>query len=57
MKSSILNYITKEKSDILLKSTINKYIEEKKLLEKKLTIDYYILENDKEDKGKKRSKS
>lgn len=57
MKSSILNYITKEKSDVLLKSTISKYIKDKKVAEKKLTIDYYILENDKEDKGKKGPKA
>lgn len=57
MKSKILNFISKEKADELLVQTINKYTKEKKLHKEKLIIDYYILENDKEDKGKKSAKS
>ena len=57
MESKILNYITKEKADQLLINTINKYIKEKKDSTKKLVIDYYIYENDKEDKGKKSEKA
>lgn len=57
MKSKILNYITKEKADQLLIKTIDKYTEVKKDSTKKLIIDYYIYENDKEDKGKKSKKA
>jgi len=53
MKSQILNYISVEKADKILSYTINKYIKGKINKDNKLLIDYYILENDKEDTGKK----
>ncbi|PLY05819.1 MAG: hypothetical protein C0625_11835 [Arcobacter sp.] len=57
MKSEILNYISIEKADKILINSINKHINEKKEAHKKLIIDYYIYENDKEDKGKKSDKA
>ena len=57
MESKILNYISKEKADELLVKTIDKYLGEEKDSVKKLIIDYYIYENDKEDKGKKSEKA
>lgn len=57
MESKILNFITKEKADKLLVNSIKKYQKEVKNLDKKLIIDYYIYENDKEDKGKKSDKA
>jgi len=57
MKTKILNYISKEKADDFLENSINKYIKEHKKNQKKLLIDYYIYENDKEDKGKKSKKA
>ncbi|XPV70488.1 MAG: hypothetical protein ACNI25_07870 [Halarcobacter sp.] len=53
MESKILNYISTKKADLILKNSINKYIKNKNSMDKKLLIDYYILENDKEDIGKK----
>jgi hypothetical protein len=53
MKSQILNYISVEKADKILTYTIKKYLKNDNNDNDKLLIDYYILENDKEDKGKK----
>ncbi len=57
MDSKILNFITKEKADKLLIDIIGKYRNKDIQLEEKLIIDYYIYENDKEDKGKKSKKA
>lgn len=57
MKSKIDTYINIKKANKILKEKINSYINKKIELKKKLLIDYYILENDKEDKGKKSSKA
>lgn len=56
MESSILNYIDTNKLDLLLKKEIEPYIKNQKNNSKKLLIDYYILENDKEDPSKKGDK-
>ncbi len=56
MESQIDKHICEEKANEYLNETINKYVKDKKLKDKKLLIDYYILENDKEDKGKKGTK-
>lgn len=56
MKSQILNHISIEKSDEYLLESINPYLTTKTPNNKKLIIDYYIYENDKEDKGKKGTK-
>ncbi len=53
MKSKILNYITTQKADAILENILSKYKTKATNLDKKLLIDYYILENDREDKGKK----
>ena len=53
MKSKILNFISKEEADIFLEKIIKTYIKSDIKSEKNLLIDYYIYENDKEDKGKK----
>ena len=57
MKSKILKYISIEHANKLLIKTIDKYTSKKKHSEKKLLIEYYIYENDKEDKGKKSKKA
>lgn len=56
MKSQILNHISLEKSDNYLLNSIKPYLKTKVAKDKKLIIDYYIYENDKEDKGKKGTK-
>ncbi len=56
MKSHLINILTKEQSDEKLKTVIEKYIDKNSTENKdnkKLLIDYYIYENDKEDRGKK----
>ena len=55
MKSYLINILNKEQSDEILQKIINKYLvsNEQKIEEKKLSINYYIYENDKEDTGKK----
>ena len=55
MKSHLINILTKERSDEKLKTVIEKYLNKNstKNLDKKILIDYYIYENDKEDNGKK----
>lgn len=57
MESKILNFISKDKADNFLNKSIKKYIKKEKTSQKKLLIDYYIYENDKEDKGKKSKKA
>ena len=60
MKSHLINILTKEQSDEKLKKIIDKYINEKPITnkdDKKLLIDYYIYENDKEDSGKKNNEA
>lgn len=56
MKSQISNHICEEKANEHLEKVIKPYLKEKIPSGKKLLIDYYILENDKEDKGKKGTK-
>jgi len=56
MESKILNYINVEKADEILLSVLKKYQKEQISKNDKLIIDYYILENDKEDTGKKGTK-
>ena len=56
MKSNLVNILTKEQADEKLEKIIKGYIETSAQTnsdDKKLLIDYYIYENDKEDKGKK----
>jgi len=56
MKSNLINILTKEQADEKLEKIIKGYIETSAQTnsdDKKLLIDYYIYENDKEDKGKK----
>jgi hypothetical protein len=56
MKSNLINILTKEQTDESLKKVIDKYInsiDNQIKNDKKLLIDYYIYENDKEDIGKK----
>lgn len=55
MKSHLIDILTKEQSDEKLKDVIDKYLSSKdtKASNKKLLINYYIYENDKEDRGKK----
>ena len=61
MESKILNYISIEEADKFLENSIKKIQENQKINTKssdeKLIIDYYIYENDKEDKGKKSDKA
>ena len=57
MKSKILNYISIKEANLYLKNSIEKYSTNTKYSEEKLLIDYYIWENDKEDKGKKSDKA
>jgi hypothetical protein len=57
MKSNLVNILTKEQADEKLEKIIKTYIVDTNTQinsdDKKLLIDYYIYENDKEDKGKK----
>lgn len=59
MKSHLKDILTKEQSDELLKNIINKYLisMEQKNQDKKVSINYYVYENDKEDSGKKNSEA
>lgn len=57
MQSQILNHISIKKADEFLEKSISIFLKKNKESEKKLLIDYYIYENDKEDKGKKSSKA
>jgi mRNA-degrading endonuclease YafQ of YafQ-DinJ toxin-antitoxin module len=57
MKSNLVNLLTKEQADEKLENVIKNYLEDSSTQaipnENKLSINYYIYENDKEDKGKK----
>lgn len=57
MKSNLVNLLTKEQADEKLEKIIKSYIVETNTQaatsENKFSINYYIYENDKEDKGKK----
>ncbi len=55
MKSHLIDILTKEQSDEKLKKVIDKYLSSNytKISDKKALLNYYIYENDKEDKGKK----
>lgn len=53
MESKILDFTSTKELDLILKNTIAKYSKKSVKNKNKLLIDYYILENDKEDKGKK----
>ena len=54
MKSNLINLLTKEQADEKLEKIIKNYIEDTSTQaipnENKLSINYYIYENDKEDK-------
>ena len=56
MKSDIENHITLQGVDAMIREQVNLLSNEKKS-DKKLLIDYFIYENDKDDPGKKREKS
>ena len=58
MKSHLINNLSKEQSDEKLEKIIEKYLDKNLNLninknDKKVLINYYVYENDKEDKGKK----
>jgi hypothetical protein len=58
MKSHLINILSKEQSDEKLEKIIEKYLDKNLNLninknDKKVLINYYVYENDKEDKGKK----
>lgn len=53
MQSKLINILSKEEAEKRLKNIINKHVKTKKEANKKLQINYYIYENDKEDKRKK----
>ena len=57
MKSNLINLLNKEQADKKLIEVISKHAISEKKENEKIIIDYYIYENDKEDKGKKGSKS
>jgi hypothetical protein len=57
MPSHLVNVLTVEQADEILNSILKKHITSNTPNDKKLLIDYYIYENDKEDKGKKGAKS
>ncbi|KAB7885333.1 hypothetical protein [Poseidonibacter ostreae] len=57
MPSHLINILTVEQADETLNKVLNTYIKYDIPNDKKLLIDYYIYENDKEDKGKKGPKS
>lgn len=57
METMILNHTSIEKIDKILEDSINKIKTEIKPSNEKLIIDYYVYENDKEDKGKKSDKA
>jgi hypothetical protein len=57
MKSHLIEILSKEQSDEILKKVIQKYIYKDLYTNKKVLIDYYIYENDKADSGKKNDKA
>lgn len=57
MKSVLVNHYSKEKLQTEIDEVLSSYFTSNKDSKKKLEIDYYIYENDKEDKGKKNKKA
>lgn len=57
MESHLVNILSKEQADENLVKIIEKYVENKTPNDKKVLIDYYIYENDKNDPDKKGDKS
>ena len=57
MPSHLKDILTITQADKMLNSILKTHIKSNTPNEKKLIIDYYIYENDKEDKGKKGAKS
>ena len=57
MKSNLINILTKEKADDLLKEVLVKNLSINQNSNEKLTIEYYVYENDKEDTNKKNSEA
>lgn len=57
MPSNLINILTIKQTNETLENVLKKYITSNVPNNKKLIIDYYIYENDKEDKGKKGLKS
>lgn len=57
MQTQIANYMDIKRANEYLIQSINIYSKEAKQNNKKLQIEYYIYENDKEDKGKKSKKA
>lgn len=57
MKSHLIEILSKEQSDEILKKVIQKYTYKDIYTNKKVLIDYYVYENDKEDSGKKNDKA
>lgn len=56
MDSQILNHIDEKRANEFLEKSIALYATQPVAKDEKLLIDYYILENDKEDTGKKGTK-
>jgi len=57
MPSKLKNILTKDEADTILISLLNPYVSNKRNNARKLIIDYYIYENDKNDTNKKGKKS
>lgn len=53
MKSNLIHHLNVAQSQQLFESVLRSYLKEATPSKEKLIIDYYIYENDKEDKGKK----
>lgn len=53
MKSNLVNHLNQQQNQTLFESVLLSYLKEAEPSKEKLVIDYYIYENDKEDKGKK----
>ncbi len=54
MKSNLYNIFSNKQSNQILNDVLSKFKNSDKKYDKKLLISYYIYENDKEDKGKKK---
>ena len=57
MESHLINILDVTQADAILNKVLKNYIKSNTPSDKKLVIDYYIYENDKEDKGKKSPKA
>ena len=57
MTSHLIDILSIKQADEILNNVLKKYIKSTTQNDKKLLIDYYIYENDKEDKGKKSPKA